>query len=592
MPYFITDESSDCTFWAVVKEDGEVIACHDTQDSAQKQMVAISLSEGLEPGGTYSRSQRTTEKRQLPDNYRPALSEDVPEGRACGNCFFYDESRINEDGDQAWCNKWEDFVRGDYYCNAWQGGEMRAAPGTLRVGDFVSWNSSGGRARGRILDIVEDGVINVPDTDFEITGTAVDPAALIMVYEKVEGGWRESGVRVGHKFSTLTSIQALPEAPEPEESEENSSYELREVNLTPPAYMRAAARRGLAYYEEGKGGDGLVERTIREARAMAAGNVTADKWVRLRAWIARHLVDLDSPAAKPSSPDYPSAGVVAHMLWGSGPSKRAAQRALTYAEGVVSRLEAENAERSSARGKAMSKVETRVQITDFEIRETQEGMRFSGYAAVFNSPSEPLPFREKIAPGAFRRSLDSRNDIKLLWNHDTSEILASSRAKTLVLRETDRGLYTEALLPNTSRGRDTAELIRRGDVDSMSFGFSVPSGGDEWSADGTERTLKSVRLHEVSIVAFPAYSGTAGLTSVRGLDAVAIRADVDADALADALMKIEEGEDLSAEDNAILSKAIHSLSASLEESTEETTEDDKGMLELKKKKLQLLLDRI
>ena len=592
MPYFITDESPDCTFWAVVKEDGEVIACHDTQDSAQKQMVAISLSEGLEPGGTYSRSQRTTEKRQLPDNYRPALSEDVPEGRACGNCFFYDESRINEDGDQAWCNKWEDFVRGDYYCNAWQGGEMRAAPGTLRVGDFVSWNSSGGRARGRILDIVEDGVINVPDTDFEITGTAVDPAALIMVYEKVEGGWRESGVRVGHKFSTLTSIQALPEAPELEESEENSSYELREVNLTPPAYMRAAARRGLTYYEEGKGGDGLVERTIREARAMAAGNVTADKWVRLRAWIARHLVDLDAPAAKPSSPDYPSAGVVAHMLWGSGPSKRAAQRALTYAEGVVSRLEAENAERSSARGKAMSKVETRVQITDFEIRETQEGMRFSGYAAVFNSPSEPLPFREKIAPGAFRRSLDSRNDIKLLWNHDTSEILASSRAKTLVLRETDRGLYTEALLPNTSRGRDTAELIRRGDVDSMSFGFSVPSGGDEWSADGTERTLKSVRLHEVSIVAFPAYSGTAGLTSVRGLDAVAMRAEVDADALADAIMKIEEGENLSAEDNAILSKAIHSLSASLEESTEETTEDDKGMLELKKKKLQLLLDRI
>ena len=240
----------------------------------------------------------------------------------------------------------------------------------------------------------------------------------------------------------------------------------------------------------------------------------------------------------------------------------------------------------------MSKVETRVQVTDFEIRETQEGMRFSGYAAVFNSPSEPLPFREKIAPGAFRRALDSRNDIKLLWNHDTSEVLASSRAKTLVLRETDRGLYTEALLPNTSRGRDTAELIRRGDVDSMSFGFSVPAGGDEWSADGTERTLKSVRLHEVSIVAFPAYSGTAGLTSVRGLDAVATRAEVDADALADAIMKIEEGEQLTIEDNLILTKAINSLSAAQETTDEEGTEEEKSMLELKKKKLQLLLDRI
>ena len=555
MPYFITDQSPDCTFWAVVKEDGEVVACHDTKESATQQMVAISLSEGLEPGGTYSRSQRTTSEQ--------------PE--ACGDC---------EGGDSCSCK------------------ENRAAPGALEVGDYVSWNSSGGRARGEVKEIVEDGTINVPNSSVSVNGTPGDPAALIQIYQRVRDGWEDTDVYVAHKFSTLTRIDPLPEPTEEpeemdeEENEENSSYELREVNLTPPAYMRASARRGLEYYEQGLGGDGLVERTIREARAMAAGNVTADKWVRLRAWISRHLVDLDSPASKPDSPDYPSPGVVAHLLWGSGPSKRAAQRALTYAEGVVSRLEAENAERSSARGKAMSKVETRVQVTDFEIRETQEGMRFSGYAAVFNSPSEPLPFREKIAPGAFRRALDSRNDIKLLWNHDTSEVLASSRAKTLVLRETDRGLYTEALLPNTSRGRDTAELIRRGDVDSMSFGFSVPSGGDEWSADGTERTLKSVRLHEVSIVAFPAYSGTAGLTSVRGLDAVATRAEVDADALADAIMKIEEGEQLSVEDNLILTKAINSLSATEETPEEDGTEEEKSMLELKKKKLQLLLDRI
>ena len=97
--------------------------------------------------------------------------------------------------------------------------------------------------------------------------------------------------------------------------------------------MRAAARRGLRYYEEGKGGDGLVQRTIREARAMAAGNVSADKWVRIRAWIARHLSDLDSPAANPNSDDFPSAGVVAHLLWGSGASKSAANRTLRYAEG-------------------------------------------------------------------------------------------------------------------------------------------------------------------------------------------------------------------------------------------------------------------
>ena len=575
MPYFITDKSADCSGWAVVKDDGEVMGCHNTKESAVDQMVAISLEEGIEPGGERS-------VRALPDNYRPALAEDVPEGRACGNCMFYDESRVSPEGDRAWCNRWNDYVRGDYYCNAWEAeGEMRAAPGTLRVGDFVSWNSSGGRARGRILDIVEDGVINVPDSDFSITGTPVDPAALIMVYEQVSGGWRESGTRVGHKFSTLTSIQDLPEAPE---EEETNSLEIREVNLTPPAYMRAAARRGLRFYEEGKGGDGLVDRTIREARAMAAGSVTADKWVRIRAWISRHLVDLDAPAAQPSSPDYPSAGVVAHLLWGSGPSKRAAQRVLDYAEGVVARIEEENQGR--ARGEALSKIETRTTPIQFEVREGKNGMTFEGYAAVFNSPSEPLPFIERIAPGAFKRSIEARNDIKMLWNHDTGMILGSSRAGTLKLYEDERGLKVRAELPNTSAGRDAAELLKRGDVDSMSFGFSVPAGGDEWSADGSQRTLKSIRLHEVSIVAFPAYSGTAGTTSVRGLDKVAKRAEVDAETLADVWLKVEEGENLSEEEGRLLNQVVESLTEK-----PQPQEPDLSMLNLKKKKLDLLIGK-
>ena len=462
------------------------------------------------------------------------------------------------------------------------GGE-RAAPGTLNVGDFVSWNSSGGRARGRILDIVEDGVINVPDTDFEITGTPTDPAALIMVYEQVEGGWKESGTRVGHKFSTLTSIEALKEAPQ--EAEESNSVEYREVNLAPPSYMRAAARRGLAYYEEGYGGDGLVDRTIREARAMARGSVTADKWVRLRAWIARHLGDLDSPSAKPDSPDYPSAGVVAHLLWGSGPSKRAAQRALAYAEGVVARLEEENEGR--AKGEALAKLETRVTPIDFEVREGENGMTFEGYAAVFNTPSEPLPFIERIAPGAFKRSIEARNDIKLLWNHDTGTVLGSSRAGTLSLMEDERGLKVRADLPNTSAGRDAAELLRRGDVDSMSFGFSVPTGGDEWSADGSERTLRSVRLHEVSIVAFPAYTSTAGTTSVRGIDKIAERAEVDPDALADAMLKLEEGKELSEDEGRLLNQAISSNTI---KSESDEPAGDLAMLQLKKLKYSLLMN--
>jgi hypothetical protein len=56
----------------------------------------------------------------LPTNYRPALTDDVPEGRACGNCAFYDETKVDESGEKAYCTKWEDFVDGGFYCNAWQ----------------------------------------------------------------------------------------------------------------------------------------------------------------------------------------------------------------------------------------------------------------------------------------------------------------------------------------------------------------------------------------------------------------------------------------------------------------------------------------
>jgi HK97 family phage prohead protease len=427
----------------------------------------------------------------------------------------------------------------------------------------------------------------VEKSDGEVMGchtskeSAIDQMVALSIAEDMEPGGERA------MPGTLTAISPLPEPDEePEEEDDDermSETEYRQVNLTPPAYMRAAARQGLRYYEEGKAGDGLVDRTVREARAMASGNVTAEKWVRIRAWIARHLVDLDAPAARPDSADYPSAGVVAHLLWGSGPSKRAAQRVLAYAEGVVARLEEENEGR--AKGEALSKIETRTTPVKFELRETEGGMSFDGYAAVFNADSAPLPFIERIAPGAFTRSLEARNDIKLLWNHDSGTVLGSTRAGTLRLYQDERGLKVSAEFPNTTAGRDAAELIRRGDVDSMSFGFSVPSGGDEWSANGQERTLKSVRLHEVSIVAFPAYSSTAGSTSVRGLDSVALRAEVDADQLADAWLKVEQGEELTADEGRLLTQVVGSL---VPKEADAEPEYDKGMLELKKKKLSLM----
>lgn len=86
------------------------------------------------------------------------------------------------------------------------------------------------------------------------------------------------------------------------------------VSLVPNAGMRSAARRGLELYKQGRGGDGLVAGTIRDARKMAAGQALSESKVRrMRAWFARHYVD-----KKPgwSDPGKETPGYVAHLLWG------------------------------------------------------------------------------------------------------------------------------------------------------------------------------------------------------------------------------------------------------------------------------------
>jgi hypothetical protein len=90
--------------------------------------------------------------------------------------------------------------------------EMKAAPGELTDGDFVKWESAGGEAQGKVIQIATEGSLTVPDSEFTVEATAEDPAALIEVYERVEGGWRSSGVVVGHRFSTLSKIDPLEEA--------------------------------------------------------------------------------------------------------------------------------------------------------------------------------------------------------------------------------------------------------------------------------------------------------------------------------------------------------------------------------------------
>jgi uncharacterized protein len=336
MPYFITDESAECSGWAVVKDDGEVMGCHTTKDAAINQMVAVSVAEGIEPGGERE-GKAMGEKRELPDNYRPALEPDVPEGRACGNCRFFDESNVS--GDMAFCQRWEEYVSGAYYCNAWESNE---------------------RANVRELEY----------------------------------------------------------------------------------------------------------RTF----------------------------DAD--------------------------------------------------------------------ITEIRATENGDGMTFAGYAWRYNSPSLPLPFTERIAPGAFTRSLKSRADIRAYVNHNDELLLGSTRAKTLRIEDRADGGYVEIDLPDTTWGRDIRTLTERGDIQGMSFGFSTVR--DDWSDDGTERTLVEAKIWEVSVVTgVPAYPATSA--GIRKLIPLATRTATDVDELSKAMTALQSGE-LNEEQAALLRTVVDTVAPQTETS--------------------------
>ncbi|MBB6192864.1 hypothetical protein FHS51_003118 [Sphingobium wenxiniae] len=148
------------------------------------------------------------------------------------------------------------------------------------------------------------------------------------------------------------------------------------------------------------------------------------------------------------------------------------------------------------------------------------GRRIEGYAATFNAEANLGAFRERIAPGAFRSALSS--DILALLDHDPGNVLGRTRSGTLRLSEDSRGLAFSLDLPDTQAGRDVLELAHRNDLGGMSFGFTVPKGGESWQ--GETRTLRTVDLKEISIVqAWPAYPDTEIALRSRGHDDHSLR---------------------------------------------------------------------
>jgi HK97 family phage prohead protease len=167
----------------------------------------------------------------------------------------------------------------------------------------------------------------------------------------------------------------------------------------------------------------------------------------------------------------------------------------------------------------MKTKETRIAVAELRVVAADgTPTKIAGHAAKFDSLSEDLGgFRERIAPGAFAKSIQS-GDIRALWNHDANIVLGRNKAGTLRLSEDSAGLAFEVDAPDTQLVRDMVMApIARGDVNQCSFGFYTMA--DKWAKVDGEwiRTLLECELFDVSPVTYPAYPSTD--VAVRSLQA-------------------------------------------------------------------------
>ena len=383
MPYFITDKSPDCAGWATIKEDGEVIGCHTTKQAAIDQMVAVSIAEDMEPGGV-----RTEESDEyvivdidgtLLNGSRPirrvvefvnklhqdyyiyivtARMEDEEEAtmrdlQAAG--VRYDDIEFKEDESMSTPEYKADKAR-----------DIQEDGAVVLAIDNDADNLAAFRELGiPVLDPadIEEGQepeLRALPSNYRPSSSADVPAnhncGNCGYYKNFWCKRWDAQVSPAYYCNAWEPVQGLPNDNPGQTvqtgnvSDEDPNYYTdypntydRQLSFDVPVYIRAAARKGLDYYGQGLAGDGLVARTVREARDMAAGRITEDKVVRANAWGARHLVDLDAPKNSDSSNDqFPGPGAVAFYLWGINPLNP--EPAMNWFARQAERVQAERAD--------------------------------------------------------------------------------------------------------------------------------------------------------------------------------------------------------------------------------------------------------
>ena len=334
MPYFITDKSPDCSGWATIKEDGEVIGCHQTKQDAVDQMVAVSLAEDMSPSG-----ERNSDADEV-------IIVDIDGTLIAGGRGI---------------QKNVDYVNSlypDYYIYIVTGRPESDQEKTMQeLADAgVQFND---------IQFNED--MSIPTAEYK-KQTAADVLEENPVKLAIDN---DATARRAY-----ASLGIATKDPKTIKADEVPS--IRQVSLDVPEYIRSAARKGLDYYGQGLAGDGLVDRTVREARDMARGDISEDKVIRANAWGARHLVDLDAPKnSNPDDKEFPGAGAVAFYLWGINPLNP--KPAMNWFMSKAEAIKADGTDTSRA-----------TKVADMEQRDLNENFVWTGHQQALYAELEDI----------------------------------------------------------------------------------------------------------------------------------------------------------------------------------------------------------
>jgi|LakMenE01Jun11ns_1017448.scaffolds.fasta_scaffold9878008_2 hypothetical protein len=487
MPFGISQTQPDCSTWATVKQEADgsftTIGCHVSKQDAIDQMVVVSLSEDMDPIGEVNARGMYLNDEEV----EPVISVDA------SDVLETMQEHLLSPRDAALYEAYESIA--EEYGQWSQVDSHYVAESPFAEQGMICSNCSLFEG-GRLCEVVEGDIS--PDAICKLWVIRTDLLNADPV-EEVEPVMADD--LMARSCSTSTAAVSV-----------RSSVEVRAaVDLAAPSFMRSSAKRGIALHEEGLSGDGLKPQTVADAGKMAAGQISESKWRKIAPWIARHIVDLEA-----AEDGETTAGVVAMLLWGGGSTVQSARRAQKYAERIVAQLDARSIGLENGYGEVnMDTVEWVTQQMDerrsvaystLEVRAAADGTKVVGYAAIFDSPSEPMPFTEFVRRGAFTKTLNDGADVRLLIDHEGVP-LARTKSGTLALIEDERGLRVEADLdPMNPDAARIISAMRRGDLSQMSFAFRTVK--DAWNNDRSVRELREVQLFDVSIVTFPAYEET------------------------------------------------------------------------------------